>query len=508
MNLSSPRITLIGGTYRALCVLERLLERGEHVVAFIGQEGGGERDFCPEILELCDRHSIPARSAHKLGEEIVRWLEDRVRPDLAIAVGVSMEIPFAIGGNTRLGLLEVSDFFPNESGTGVALRQRGQEVLARKLPAPADDDEAGDAYLRMVDEMIDLIDEFLDGLPPATRTQRVRVPFESCALADDALEQIGHHPEPGADTNELEREAARYLGAERVLAVRSTTEAFVLLATALQLDECEVICSAIASEAAIAALGSHGATPVFADVEPGTLAPDPDRVGDVLSPATRALLISHPFGQPAALHRLYALAKEAGLEVVEDAGASLGARFGPSRLGRGPCTAVFRLPLGGDSGCEAVLIALPSALACAVEPVAGALRLGDGAARIARGELARWEDVLAARRRNALVYAAELGRYDAFRIPQTPEDRLPTYAGFVLRVTRFARTSADDLHKLLLDCGVETRRIVLPVAGRQLGDVPVADQARASGILLPVHPGLTPAQLDHVLDCLFSYAIG
>ena len=35
-------------------------------------------------------------------------VEDAV-PDLAIAVGVDMEIPVAVGGNTRLGLLEVID---------------------------------------------------------------------------------------------------------------------------------------------------------------------------------------------------------------------------------------------------------------------------------------------------------------------------------------------------------------------------------------------------------------
>ena len=59
---SGPRILIIGGTYRALSVLERLLERGCRVVAYIGIEGGGERDFCPEILEICDRNQIAART--------------------------------------------------------------------------------------------------------------------------------------------------------------------------------------------------------------------------------------------------------------------------------------------------------------------------------------------------------------------------------------------------------------------------------------------------------------
>ena len=80
------------------------------------------------------RRSIPARSAHKLGEEIVRWLEDRIRPDLAIAVGASMEIPLAIGGNTRLGLIEVSDLDLQPCG-GTHVKRTGEigPVVVRKI---------------------------------------------------------------------------------------------------------------------------------------------------------------------------------------------------------------------------------------------------------------------------------------------------------------------------------------------------------------------------------------
>ena len=124
MRGNGPRILLIGGTYRALCVLERLLERGERVAAFLGQEREGERDFCSEILEVCDRASVPARSGRKLGEETVRWLEDRIRPELAIAVGLSNAVPLVVGGNCRLGLVEVVDRFQSESCPGVASSAR------------------------------------------------------------------------------------------------------------------------------------------------------------------------------------------------------------------------------------------------------------------------------------------------------------------------------------------------------------------------------------------------
>jgi dTDP-4-amino-4,6-dideoxygalactose transaminase len=510
VNGVGPRIILIGGTYRGLCVLERLLERGERVVAFIGQEGGGERDFCPEILEMCDRHSIPARSAHKLGEELVRWLEDRIRPDLAIAVGIDMEIPVAVGGNTRLGLLEVIDRSRDEAEPRVVLRQRGQDVLLRPLAAPSEADDAEDSELWAVEEMLEAIDEYLSRLPAATRASEYAVRYNAPGPEDDILEVLTRTDQPGENTARLEQEAARYLGADAVLALSSTAQAFALLSEALGLSEGdEVVCPGIGSKHATDALRARGATPIFADVEPGSLTLDPDGLLDGIGPRTRALLISHPFGQPADLAALYASASEAGLEVIEDASAALGARYEESRLGRSPCAAVFRLPLSpGDLGLEPVLLTLSPALAerCAALPPE--LRLRDGAAELAIAALAGWDDEIAARRAVARSYSSELGRYDAFRVPPTPAGRLPTYASFVLGVTRHARASAEDLHKLLAEAGIETRRLVPAVTGRELGELPAVDQARASSLLLPVHAGIGEGQLDHVLDTLFGYAIG
>ena len=183
MRRNGPRILVIGGTYRAVCVLERLLERGERVVAFIGVEGGSERDFCPEILELCDRAGIPARSGHKLGEEVVRWLEDRIRPDLAIALGVHAEIPLSIGGNCRLGLVEVCDSFGAGEARQVVLRQRGQELVRRELAAPPAGD-AGDAYLCMLEELCACLERLPRRARVAARRARVRGALRGRRRAD------------------------------------------------------------------------------------------------------------------------------------------------------------------------------------------------------------------------------------------------------------------------------------------------------------------------------------
>jgi perosamine synthetase len=503
-----PRILLIGGTYRALCVLERLLDRGNRVVAFIGLEGSGERDFCPEILEICDRASIPARSGHKLGEEIVRWLEDRIRPELAIAVGVRAEVPVAVGGNCRLGLLEVVDIFQSDACPGVTLRQRGQTILTRDLGGPLPDEDPGDRYVRMIDALIESLDEYLDRVTPREGQLPPLVPFERADLPVLGLPPL--LDTPGQETVELEREVARYTGAEQVFALRSTREAFAVLARALELGEnAEVVCPGITSAAALEALGRLRVRTQAVDVHPERLTLDVARAAEAVHGRTRALLVSHALGQPADLDRLYALADDRNLEVIEDATEALGAHLGDSRLGRSPCTCVFRLPLGpASAGLEAALLTVPPALGERLEPLVKELRLGERLARAARAELAQLAARISARRSNASAYSAEFVRYDAFRIPPTPACALSTYSSYLLRLTRFARTSAEDLVKLLAEAGIEAQRPTFGVRDRELAALPAAESARATGLLLPIEPQLSDSDRERVLDGIFGYAIG
>jgi dTDP-4-amino-4,6-dideoxygalactose transaminase len=499
----------MGGTYRALCLLEHLLERGERVAAFIGQEGGSERDFCPEILEVCDRTSIPSRSGRKLGEEIVRWLEDRIRPDLSIAVGMSGEIPLAIGGNCRLGLLEIIDRFQSDSCPGITLRQRGQVVLERTLEPLGPEDDPGDAFVEVVDAMLEAIDGFLDRAEEAIVEPEVRVPFVPGHPSVTALQEMVDQPEPGDETLRLEREVATYLEAESACALRSADDAFRLLYEAIELRAGdEVLCSALASTGALRALREAGLRPVYVDVDPTRLTMDPACLRDATGPRTRALLISHAFGQPAPLDELYAFAEANQLEVMEDGAASFGARFAESRLGRAPCACVFALPLAPVPSGRLHLVTLPDSLADRFSGLAAPSRVGDGAAAWGRRMLAEWEERLSRRRANGTRSSAALSPYDAFRVPPTPEEALPVYGQYVLGVTRFSRTSPEDLHKLLTESGIESRRIAVALKERELAHLPATDAVCSESVLLPVEAGLTDSECDRVLESIFDYAIG
>ncbi len=512
MNENRPRILLIGGTYRALCVLERLLERGDRVVAFIGLEGGnpGERDFCPEVMDICDRSSIPARSGHKLGEEVIRWLEDRIRPELVIAVGVNADIPVAIGGNCRHGLVEVIDSFHSEECPGVVLRQRGQVVMQRDLQKSDDDEDAGDAYLRMLDEALSCLGEYLDEIAPPVATLPVRVPYRPENVLMHSIPTSEVDADAGRETEALEREVAAYTGADHVFAMRSGIDAHRLLLEALEVGNGDhLVLPGLASASLSEAVRESEARAVFADVLPDRLTVNPERVEAAIDLSTRVLYVSHPLGQAADLDLLYEIAASKNIELIEDAGDSLGACFGDSRLGRSPSTAVFRLPLTTTApSSDATLVTLSDALAERFEPLAKGLRLGDGLARCARQELTTLDDRIAVRRRNASTYSAEFSRYDAFRVPATPEGALSIYSSYLLRLTRFARTSADDMSKLMAEAGIETRRLLVPLRERELAALPATESVRSNGLLLPIDGEFQDVQTDRLLDAIFGYAIG
>src|SRR4051812_5218860 len=76
-----------------------------------------------------------------------------------------------------------------------------------------------------------------------------------------------------------------------------------------------------------------GARPVFVDIDPITRNIDLARVAAAITPATRAILPVDLAGLPVDRDRLYALARERRLRVVEDAAQSFGSLWQGKRIG-------------------------------------------------------------------------------------------------------------------------------------------------------------------------------
>jgi dTDP-4-amino-4,6-dideoxygalactose transaminase len=95
----------------------------------------------------------------------------------------------------------------------------------------------------------------------------------------------------------------------------------------------EVIAPAFTYVAAHQAITATGADVVFCDVEEPTLTVDPDKLPELITPRTRAIMVCHFAGLVGRLEKVYALAAEHGLRVIEDAAHALGTRYQDRMVG-------------------------------------------------------------------------------------------------------------------------------------------------------------------------------
>ncbi len=76
-----------------------------------------------------------------------------------------------------------------------------------------------------------------------------------------------------------------------------------------------------------------GATPVFADIDPVTRNIDLDKLEHAITPRTKAIIPVYLSGLPVDMDRLYAIAREHKLRVIEDAAQAFGSTWNGKRIG-------------------------------------------------------------------------------------------------------------------------------------------------------------------------------
>jgi dTDP-4-amino-4,6-dideoxygalactose transaminase len=138
----------------------------------------------------------------------------------------------------------------------------------------------------------------------------------------------------GPRTAELEERFAARTGVPHAVATSSCTEALHLSLVAAGIGAGdEVVTSSFTWPATVNAILHTGATPAFAEVDPGTLDLDPDAVRRAITPRTRALVPVHFAGGPCDMDALCDIATAHGLRVVEDAAHAVEADVRGRRVG-------------------------------------------------------------------------------------------------------------------------------------------------------------------------------
>jgi dTDP-4-amino-4,6-dideoxygalactose transaminase len=165
----------------------------------------------------------------------------------------------------------------------------------------------------------------------------------------------------GQPVVDFERAAAAQLGVAHAIGCSSGTDALWLALAAAGIGPGDaVVTTPFSFFASVSAILRAGATPVLADIEPGTFNLDPGAVEAVLKSShktpVRAVLPVHLYGQCADWTAFSGLAKKYGLRLVEDAAQAWGAQWNGVKAGALGDAAAFsfyptkNLSAAGDAG--------------------------------------------------------------------------------------------------------------------------------------------------------------
>jgi dTDP-4-amino-4,6-dideoxygalactose transaminase len=151
----------------------------------------------------------------------------------------------------------------------------------------------------------------------------------------------------GAFVKKLESEFARGLGARHVHACASGTAAVHLAVAAIDPEPGdEIVTSPITDMGALAPILYQGAIPAFADVDPLTCNLTAESIQARLSPRTRAIIVTHLFGNPCDMDPILELASRHGIPVIEDCAQAFGASYAGRKLGTLGAIGTFSLQQG------------------------------------------------------------------------------------------------------------------------------------------------------------------
>lgn len=345
----------------------------------------------------------------------------------------------------------------------------------------------------------------------------------------------------GPRVAEFERQFAAYVGAAEAVAVSSCTTALhlALMAAGVQPGD-EVLCPSLSFIATANSIVYAGACPVFVDVDPTTFNIDPGRIEELITERTRAILLVHQIGMPAAIDEIAEIARRRGLALVEDAACAIGSEYKGARIGA-PHTqmACFsfhprKILTTGEGGmittADAALaarlrrlrqhamgvsdLARHSASKVIVETydeVGYNYRMTDLQAAVGLVQLRRLDEMVAKRRALAARYTQRLSPLNWMITPSEPAGCVSNFQSYMVRLTEHAPVERDDLMQRMLDRGISTRRGIMAThreapyrPGQWDARLPVTNLVTDSAMILPLYHQMTDDDQDYVIETLLE----
>ena len=341
------------------------------------------------------------------------------------------------------------------------------------------------------------------------------------------------HLSLGPRLPEFEEGLARVADVAHGVAVNSGTSALHLIVRSLGLKEGdEVITTPFSFIASANCLLFERVKPVFVDIRPDTYNIDPTRIAAAVTERTKAILAVDAFGQPSELDAIEEIARQNGLQLVEDSCESLGSEWKDQRCGSWGVAGAFafypnKQITTGEGGCVVTQSDEIAGLCRSMrnqgrgetgewlghERLGYNYRISDISCALGTSQLRRLDNIIELRGKAAERYTTLL-KDEPEVITQTilPDVTRMSWFVYVIRLAdQFTQVDRDWLIGWLADHGIQSRPYFTPIhlqpfyvreSGYKPGDFPITEHVSARTIALPFFTMITPEQQEYVVACL------
>jgi dTDP-4-amino-4,6-dideoxygalactose transaminase len=326
----------------------------------------------------------------------------------------------------------------------------------------------------------------------------------------------------GSEVKGFEDEFSEIVANRHCIAVNSGTSALHMAFVAAGIRQGdEVIVPSFTFAATANAVRLAGATPVFADVEQDYFNLSPSAVEAAITPRTRAIMPVHLYGHPAAMTELTAICQRNNFLLFEDAAQAHAASLNGTPVGAFGVAGSFSFyPTknmtsgeGGmiTTGCDHIARQLRLLRNQGMERryenevIGFNTRMTDIHASIGRVQLKKLAGWTETRQRNASFFSNNIS---GVITPPTADNAVHVFHQYTIRVVEQDRDRfAEELAKRGVGSGVYYPTPVhrLPSFGLST-DLPVTEQVARECLSLPVHPSLTPADLESIVSAVNDVA--
>ncbi|MBN2075681.1 MAG: DegT/DnrJ/EryC1/StrS family aminotransferase [Dehalococcoidales bacterium] len=357
------------------------------------------------------------------------------------------------------------------------------------------------------------------------------IPIVSVSIDDDIQKAVtrvlksGQLAE-GPVVKNFERLFSDFIGTQHAVAVNSGTAALhvALLASGVGPAD-EVITTPFSFIASANCCLYCGAIPVFADIDIRTFNISPEAIEEKISSKTKAVIVTHLYGQPCNMDEIMAICKKHDLILIEDACQAHGAEYKGHKAGSFGigCFSFYATKnmLTGEGGMITTNDDSIAEKAAAIrnhgrcgqylhDMLGYNFRMTDIAAAIGIGQLHHLVDRNSKRNNNATYLTERLSQINGLIPPYTASDRTHVFHQYTIRVTEEFGLSRDELKDYLTNNEIGSS-VIYPVPiykqpyYKELGytdSLPISEKAADEVLSIPVHPDLTNEDLQIIFQGL------